>query len=147
LPAVAEQRWTREDADELRAAVGYFVRAGRRRDVMPRPQATVLGYLDREGPLAIAELAVRSQVRHQTMRVTVGALQEEGALSTTRSGTDGRKVICVLTARGRDLLDRDRDARTAWILDGVQNRLSPEQQAVAHQMAGVLRLLAADESP
>jgi DNA-binding MarR family transcriptional regulator len=140
---VAQEQWTREGADELRAAIGNFVRAGRRHDVLPRPQATVLGHLDREGPLTIAELSQRSQVRHQTMRVTIGTLQEAGAVATARSGTDCRKVLCSLTPHGRDLLDRDRDARTAWILDAVHDRLSPDQQAIAHQIAGILRLLAA----
>jgi DNA-binding MarR family transcriptional regulator len=144
---MAQRGWSPEDADELRAAIGQFVRVGRSHDVLPRPQATVLGYLDREGPLTIAELAERSQVRHQTMRVTIGALQDAGAVSVTKSGTDGRKVFCALTAIGRDLLDRDRDTRTAWILRGIRQRLSLDQQATAHQIADILRLLAAEPDP
>jgi DNA-binding MarR family transcriptional regulator len=141
---MAQRGWSAEDADELRAAIGQFVRAGRSHDVVPGPQAAVLGFLDREGPLTIAELAERSQVRHQSMRVTVGVLHGEGAVSVSKSETDGRKVFCALTAAGRDLLDRDRDTRTGWILRGVEQRLDADQQAVAHQIAGILRLLAAE---
>jgi DNA-binding MarR family transcriptional regulator len=141
---MAQRGWSPEDADELRAAIGQFVRAGRSHDVVPPPQAAVLGFLDREGPLTIAELAERSQVRHQTMRVTIGVLQDEGAVSVSKSETDGRKVFCALTAVGRDLLDRDRDTRTRWILRRVEQRLSADQQAVAHQIAGILRLLATE---
>jgi uncharacterized protein len=132
---MAQRGWSPEDADELRAAIGQFVRAGRSHDVVPRPQAAVLGFLDREGPLTIAELAERSQVRHQTMRVTIGVLQDEGAVSVSKSETDGRKVFCALTTVGRDLLDRDRDTRTGWILRGVEQRLNADQQVVAHQIA------------
>ena len=140
---MAQKGWTPEDADALRQAVGDFVRVGRSHDLVPRPQSIVLGYLDREGGLSIAELAERAGVRHQTMRVTVAALAEAGAVDIARSATDGRKVLCSLSEEGRAMLDRDREARSVWILEGVR-RLSSEQQALARQIPAILRALSAE---
>lgn len=112
---------------------------------MPGSKAAVLGYLDREGSMTVADLAARAQVRHQSMRVTVADLVDEGAVSTERSATDARKSMCSITPHGRDLLDRDRNARTSWILDGVGAKLDADQRALARQIAPILRRLAEPE--
>src|ERR1700760_4262107 len=71
---VTARAWTPEEAEGLRAAVARFGLAGRGHGLIPGPQSVVLGHLDREGPLAIADLAERAGVRHQSMRETVEAL-------------------------------------------------------------------------
>ena len=136
--------WTTQDAEALRVAVGRFVRAGRLYDIIPSPQAAVLGYLDRDGPLTIVQLADRARVRHQSMRETIQTLQRSQALTTAPSHEDGRKVICSITPHGRTWLTRGREARTAWILAAVDRQLTSGQRAAAQQIAAILEGLAAD---
>lgn len=139
--------WTTEDADALRAAVGEFVRAGRRNTLLPGAQATVLGYLDREGPLTMQQLADLSGVRHQSVRETISSLQETGALTAERSEDDRRKVLCQITAAGRDALARDRQVRTRWILQAAQERLTDSEREFARAIPGLLRKLAVPAEP
>lgn len=144
---MGDDRWTAAEAEKLRIAVGRFVRAGHRRDEIPGPQASALGYLDRSGGLSIAELAALERVRHQSMRQTVSALHKAGAITLTSDAHDGRKVVCHITEQGRAALDRDRETRARWILDAASERLTASQRRKALEIAEILELLADDADP
>src|SRR5690606_32256515 len=62
-------------AEELRHAIGTFVRAIRKRTATEKSaQSDVLGLLEREGAMNVAALAQRRNVTHQSMRVAAAQL-------------------------------------------------------------------------
>lgn len=127
-------------AEELRAAVGDFVRRVRAHDTMPAGQAAVLGHLGRAGALSIAELARREQVRHQSMTRTVGLLAEQGLVSLGAAETDRRQVVVAISAEGVERLAVERRARASAIADALRG-LTPEERAIAARIPAILARL------
>ncbi|AGZ42713.1 MarR family winged helix-turn-helix transcriptional regulator [Actinoplanes friuliensis] len=133
---------TAELAEELRAAVGDFVRRIRVHDGMPPGQAAVLGRLSRGGPLPIAELARGEQVKHQSMTRTVNLLRDQGLVSTTPGETDRRQVVVTLTGAGADALDGERHRRAVGIDRALREDLTAEERELVRLIPGILRKLA-----
>src|SRR4051794_22727609 len=99
-------------AEELRVAIGRFVRAARAHaDTLPPARAEAMGYLSREGPQTIARLAERHGVRHQSMSRIVGELESLGYVARAATPTDARGFAISLPAAGAAALDAARAAR------------------------------------
>ena len=130
-------------AEELRSAVGEFVRTMRVHDSMPPGQAAVLGHLDRVGELSIADLARREQVRHQSMTRTVALLREQGFVVVSPAAADRRQVVVALTERGRRRLTAERDHRASGIAHAIEQQLDEEERAILTRIPAVLRKLQA----
>lgn len=131
-------------AEELRQAVGSFVRKVRTSASTPREaRLDTLGDLDRQGPMTVAALARLRHVRHQSMRVVVAQLEAEGLVVRAPDTTDARGHIVEVTEAGCMALMSSRAARRDWIALGLQANVSiPERQALATAVS-VLRRLAA----
>lgn len=127
-------------AEELRAAVGDFVRRVRVHDEMPPGQAAVLGHLNRSGPLSIADLARLERVRHQSMARTVGLLTEQGLVSPGRHEADRRQVVLTLTPAGGDALASARRSRAAGIARAIRE-LDDAEREIVRRIPEVLRKL------
>ena len=127
-------------AEELRAAVGDFVRRVRAHDTMPAGQAAVLGHLGRAGSLSIAELARREQVRHQSMTRTVGLLAEQGLVELGTAETDRRQVVVAITGEGSERLATERHARASAIA-GALRELTPDERSIATRIPEILKKL------
>jgi DNA-binding MarR family transcriptional regulator len=130
-----------ELAEDLRAAVGGFVRRIRAYDTMPPGQAAVLGQLSRGGPLPIAELARREQVRHQSMTRTVGLLAEQDLVTLGAAENDRRQVVASITTAGTARLAQERHTRAERIAAALE-KLDGEERAVVARIPAVLRKLA-----
>ena len=133
-----------DGAEQLRAAVGEFVRAVRAHDSMPAGQSAVLGHLARDGELSITALADRARVRHQSMARTVKLLAGQGLLDPVPDEADRRRVVLRLTPDGRTRMDQLRQDRADWIARAAQDRLSPEEQAILFRMPAILAKLVSD---
>ena len=130
-----------EQAEQLRVAVGEFVRRGRAEDAMPGGQAAVLGYLDRTGPVSITDLAARVRVRHQSMARTVQLLHAAGLVIVDRDPGDHRRVRVGLTPAGLGELAADRTRRATWIAAAARDHLTPDERAVYQQIPAILAKL------
>ncbi|UQU62028.1 MarR family transcriptional regulator [Couchioplanes caeruleus] len=130
-------------AEELRSAMGDFVRHVREHDTMPRSQTAVLGHLDRAGALSIAELARRERVRHQSMTRTVGLLAEQGLVTLGPGEADRRQVVVTVTPEGVRRLDAERRHRAGFIAAALDT-LNGEERAVVARIPAVLRKLMGD---
>ncbi|MET0422545.1 MAG: MarR family transcriptional regulator [Actinoplanes sp.] len=126
-------------AEDLRAAVGGFVRRVRAHDTMPFGQTAVLGYLGRGGTLSIADLARREQVRHQSMTRTVNLLADQGLVTLSPAETDRRQVAVLLTPAGADRLAEVRRTRAAAIATALREQLTPEERAIVARIPEILR--------
>jgi len=127
-------------AEELRAAIGDFVRRARVHDEVPPGQAAVLGHLGRSGSLSIAELARREQVKHQSMARTVGLLADQGLVSLGRHEADRRQVVLTLTPAGGKALANTRRNRAAGIARAIHD-LDDDEREIIRRIPEILRKL------
>jgi len=120
-----------ELAAELRQSIGRVVRAARREtDALPATHTTTLGFLRREGPMTIADLARRRGVKHQGQSRTVGELADLGYVERTVSETDRRVSVIRISPAGLHALQQDMDARTDWLATGIREELDDEERAL-----------------
>lgn len=129
-------------ASELRVVLGQLVRRLRAEHRFPLAQATVLGRLDRQGPLSVSELAAAERVRPQSMAQTVGDLETDALVVRTPDPDDGRRAIVELTDQGHAALEADRRQRDGWLAEAIARDLSREEQAVLRDAVGLIRRLA-----
>ena len=125
-------------AEQLRSAIGDFVREMRMHDTLPSNQAAALGYLDRDGPLSIAEIARRQQVRHQSTARTVKLLKDQELVEFGQDMTDRRQVVVCITQRGRILLNQQRIVRAGAIAAAIEHHLNSHEQSVVAEIPKVL---------
>ena len=125
-------------AEDLRAAIGTFVRAVRSGDRMPAGQAAVLGHLDRSSPQSIAELARREQVKHQSMTRTVDLLYTQGLITLGRHERDRRQLVVALSPEGRAALTEERENRAAGMAQAIRDKLTDDEREVVRQIPAVL---------
>lgn len=115
-------------AHELWSAVGPLLRRLIAEKSMPFGQVSVLGRLEREGPLTTSDLAARERVRPQSMAQTVGELEQAGLLTRGPDPDDRRKVRLHLSAVGVQTLARERRASQQWLVQAVGERLDEREQ-------------------
>ncbi|HEX4735700.1 MAG TPA: MarR family transcriptional regulator [Thermoleophilaceae bacterium] len=138
---MAEAPDTGAVASELRAVVGQLVRRLRARGSFPLSQGSVLGRLDREGPLSVSDLAHAERVRPQSMAQTVGDLEQAGLVSRRPDPHDGRRALVELTDAGREAVARERADRASWLALAIGEELTRgEQQALARALPLLRRL-------
>ncbi|GAB7030048.1 MarR family transcriptional regulator [Streptomyces platensis subsp. malvinus] len=131
-------------ATDLRAAVSQLMRrlrAASSDGEFTPTQRSVLSRIETDGPATIAALARAELVRPQSMRVTVGALEERGVLARSPHPTDGRQVVFSLTEEGRRLIDAVRRAKHHWLAVAVADRLTPEERRTLAEATGLIRRL------
>jgi DNA-binding MarR family transcriptional regulator len=129
-------------ASDLRVVLGQLIRRLRAEHRFPITQGTVLGRLDREGGSSVSDLAVAERVRPQSMAQTVSDLETEGLVSRRPDPDDRRRALVELTEHGRTALEADRRHRDGWLAQAIADDLSPEEQKVLREAAGLLRRLA-----
>jgi DNA-binding MarR family transcriptional regulator len=127
---------------ELRVVLGRLMRRLRGEHRFPLTQASVLGWLDRDGPSSIGELAAIESVRPQSMSQTVCELESEGLIQRRPDESDGRRTRVALTARGRKALDADRAAREGWLGNEI-SKFTAEEQQILREAVTLLGRLAA----
>jgi DNA-binding MarR family transcriptional regulator len=125
---------------ELRVVLGRLMRRLRREHRFPLTQAGVLGYLDRDGPRSIGELAAMESVRPQSMSQTIGELEGDGLIERRPDASDGRRTQIAITTRGRAALDSDRSAREGWLAKEIA-ALTPEDQEALREAVRLLNRL------
>ena len=126
-------------ASDLRDVLGRLIRRLRAEHRFPLHHATVLGRLDREGPLSVSDLAAAELVRPQSMAQTVSDLEGDGLVSRRPDPGDGRRALVELTAHGRAVLNEERRKREGWLAEVIAGDLSAEEQVVLREAAGLLR--------
>ncbi|GAB2831514.1 MarR family winged helix-turn-helix transcriptional regulator [Streptomyces daliensis] len=141
----AEAAEAREEAAvELATVVGGLMR--RLRAASPvagltPSQRAVLHRVDSGGPTTIAALARAELVRPQSMRTTVGTLEEQGVLARSAHPTDGRQVVFALTEAGRASLAELRRAKYDWLAEAIETRLTPQERQTLAEATGLLKRL------
>ena len=116
-------------AEDLRRAIGRFVRAVRKSAVTGiSAQAETLALLDRGEATNISSLAQQRNVKHQTMRLVVAKMEASGLVRRDADPADGRSQLFSLTKAGRRVLMRGREARALTIGLMIRDLLSREER-------------------
>lgn len=116
---------------DLRVAAGRLLRrlhAARESVEMTMAQAVVLSRLSVEGPMSVADLARAERVRPQSMRTTLGTLEQRGLVARAAHPTDRRQVLMSLSADGAALLLQAQGAKEGWLAHAIATKLSPAEQ-------------------
>jgi DNA-binding MarR family transcriptional regulator len=136
-------------ATELRESMMALTRQMRRHRPdagLTLSQLEVLGEVSRIGMTTPAELAVRLQVRAQSLTDSLNDLQAHGLLSRRPDPADRRRQLLELTPSGAALLDDDRAERDAWLHTTMRDTLSELEFNLLMLVAPVLRKLADAEA-
>jgi DNA-binding MarR family transcriptional regulator len=131
-------------ATDLGATVAQLMRhlrAASPQGELTPTQRSVISRIDTGGPATIAALARAELVRPQSMRLTVGALEERGILARSPHPTDGRQVVFALTDEGRRMLAAVRRTKQNWLAVAIADRLSPEEQRTLAAATVLIRRL------
>jgi len=117
------------------------LRAERSSEGLTVSQLSVLGVLERQGPMSPTQLAASERVQPPSMTRVIAALEELGLVDRDSHRTDGRQSVIVLTDRGRDLLAEDRSRRQAWLACRLEE-LSPAEREALRTAAPIIERLA-----
>lgn len=148
-PAPREQRTPDPSAErvatDLAAVVGRLLRRLRTssaESLLTPSQRSVLARLDEDGPATTAALARAELVRPQSMRLTLGALEEQGLVARAADPSDGRKSVVSISDAGRTTLAEVRAAKRNWLAETIAAELDgDERRTVAEAVALIGRLV------
>ena len=104
-------------------------------------QFAVLGWLHKQGPLTLTQLAERERVSAPSMNRTVNCLEETGYLVREADEADRRRSNIRLTDTGRDIVATTLKKRDAWLTTRLRE-LSKEDRAALARAAELMGDLA-----
>lgn len=99
-------------------------------------QYSVLIYLCKQ-PRSLGQLAESERVQAPSMTRIAKGLEEQGFVERTANPADARQVLIAITAAGRDIVEKVRGQRTAWLSRHVAE-LGPQDRAVLRRAAELL---------
>jgi DNA-binding MarR family transcriptional regulator len=119
-------------AADLTAAMTLLRARLRRESALPNmrwtwSQLTTLDRILTNGPATSASLAEAEHVRPQSMHETVSALRADGLIAGRRDPNDGRRILLAATDAGRELVERIRPLREAWLAAAISAFVSDEE--------------------
>jgi DNA-binding MarR family transcriptional regulator len=143
-PAVIEV--DRELVERLRLAVGRLARRLRQQavDEITASQLSALTSINRFGPLTLGKLASVERLRPPSVTRIAAGLEEAGLVVRRPDPGDRRVARVEITPRGRDLLERIRTRKDAYLAARL-TALPPEQLAVLRDATAVLERLLEEE--
>jgi DNA-binding MarR family transcriptional regulator len=132
-------------AHEIRTSLFRLVR--RLRQERPEgelsySQLNVLGWLEREGPMTNADLAVAERVTPQTMMRATTDLVASELISRADNPADRRQILLKITTAGTTLVREDRRRRDTFLSKAMETTLTPTERELLRLAAGLMDKLA-----
>jgi DNA-binding MarR family transcriptional regulator len=100
-------------------------------------QLAALAALERHESMTPGELADHEKVQPPSMTRVIAVLEERGLVRREPHATDRRQVILTVTDEGRDLVQRVRRRREAWLARRLQE-LTPNERQTLRAAAPIL---------
>jgi DNA-binding MarR family transcriptional regulator len=100
-------------------------------------QLAALAALERHDAMTPGELAEHEKVQPPSMTRVIAVLEERHLVRRAPHPTDRRQVILTVTAEGRDLVQRVRRRREAWLARRMQE-LTEEEREILRAAAPIL---------
>lgn len=127
--------------DLLWVATRAFLRTLGAYDTLPTAQLAVLRQLTDGGSSSIKELAVKEQVRQQSMAGTVHLMREQGLVSIEPDQANRRWSIVSITTDGAKGLVAAQSEHHNLVLKAASSGLSDEERVVLNQVPDLLMKL------
>jgi DNA-binding MarR family transcriptional regulator len=100
-------------------------------------QLAALAALERHDSMTPGELAEHEKVQPPSMTRVIALLEERGLVRRQPHTTDRRQVILTVTDEGRNVVQRVRRRREAWLAQRLQE-LSPDERQILRAAAPIL---------
>jgi DNA-binding MarR family transcriptional regulator len=135
------------DVTRLRVVIARLSRRLRKHELagLTPTQLSALSTVDRAGPLRLGDLAAAERIAPSTLTRLVSVLEDRRYVERRAVPGDARAWTLVVTARGREVLDRIRQENTILLADSLLT-LSPDQLAALAAAMPALEQLA-DAAP
>lgn len=141
------------DADPLTAALAHDLRIACMRvarkvrfdadnTIAPHRFSVLVRLHDR--PRTLGELAAIEQVSAPSISRTVGQLHEQGYVDRAPDPDDGRLVHLSLTDAGREVVDRERALRDAWMAARLEGLSEGDRDLLRRAAVLIEQVLDAD---
>ena len=105
---------------------------------------SALSSVERLGPLTLGELAEVEKVQPPTMTPIVARLEAEGLVRREVDPGDRRVARITASRQGRNLLDRSRSRKTAYLARRLRS-LPPEEREVIGRAVEILERFVSEE--
>ena len=103
-------------------------------------QLAALAALERHGAMSPGELAEHEKVQPPSMARVIAALEESGLVIRGPHATDRRQVVLTVTQAGREVVQKSRRLREAWLAQRLRE-LTPAERAALRAAAPILEKL------
>jgi DNA-binding MarR family transcriptional regulator len=103
-------------------------------------QLAALAALERHGEMTPGELADHEKVQPPSMTRVIAALEERGLVMRGPHATDRRQVVLTVTESGREVVQKSRQLREAWLARRL-HELTPQERAALRAAAPILEKL------
>ena len=103
-------------------------------------QLAALAALARHDSMTPGELAEHEKVQPPSMTRVIAVLEERGLVKREPHATDRRQVVLTVTEEGRDVVQRVRRRREAWLAQRLQE-LTDSERATLLAAAPILEKL------
>jgi DNA-binding MarR family transcriptional regulator len=132
-----------ELAARLRLVVMRLARRLRQQapEALSPSQLSVLSTLESQGPLTPTEVAAAERVKPPTITRVVGILEDAGLVRRKSDPGDRRSSRVELTARGRELIERDRRRKTAYLAKQIAKLSEEEVRALNRAVELIERMV------
>jgi DNA-binding MarR family transcriptional regulator len=100
-------------------------------------QLAALAALARHDSMTPGELAEHEKVQPPSMTRVIAVLEERGLVKREPHATDRRQVVLTVTGDGRDVVQRVRRRREAWLAQRLQE-LTPDERQILRAAAPIL---------
>ena len=132
-----------ELAARLRLVVMRLARRLRQQapEALSPSQLSVLSTLESHGALTPTELAAAERVKPPTITRVAAILEEAGLVRRKSDPGDRRSSRMELTARGRELIERDRRRKTAYLAKQIAKLSEEEVRALNRAVELIERMV------
>jgi len=103
---------------------------------------SLLGTLNRLGPMAATRLAVEERLQPQSLTRLLLALEEAKLILRTRSADDRRAFEIAVTARGQRALAKDLERRRDWLDRVIATTLTDSEREALFTASNTLMKIA-----
>jgi DNA-binding MarR family transcriptional regulator len=128
-------------------ALGRRLRAERPEGAVTLSALSILGTLNRLGPVPATRLAAEERLQPQSLTRILASLEKDGHITRTRNEADRRETTIALTDQGRQLLMEDIRAREAWLERTMAAALNASERELLFAAAGPILKLAFHQMP
>jgi len=124
-------------------SLGRRLRLERTATAMTALELSVLGHLNRRGPLSPGELADAERVQPQSLTRTLAGLQEATLTLRQPDPADGRRSLLAITETGQAALRTEMQQRDTWLAAAIAAELSATEIGLLRLVGPLLERLAA----